>query len=49
LFHFADKTAGFVLAMGLGYLVLHALPAAMWIAVACLVIGLGTKLFFRAL
>lgn len=49
LFYFADKTAGFVSALGLGYLLIHALPAAVWIAIVCLVVGLGAKVLFRAL
>ena len=49
VFHFADKTAGFLLAFGLGYIVLQAVPAGFWIAIGCLVIGAGAKIIFRAL
>ena len=49
VFHFADKTAGFLLAFGLGYIVLQAVPGGLWIAIGCVAIGVGAKIVFRAL
>jgi hypothetical protein len=46
-FHLLDKAAGFLLVLGLGYLVLMNLASAVWVSIVLIVVGLVIKVALR--